>query len=283
MMRFALLLVVGLLAGCNPPQGDSLSAKAVDNAQDVAQAAAAQVSETGADVSWKVEQTQRAASEAVTPAAVAAQAVIESVAPPPAASNPQPDPRIVDHIIKWEVSGQQAYTAKWQGVICPGLASGPTWGIGYDGGQQTRQSILSDWARRPDAARLATASGQVGNGACNVVRRELADVRVPYGQARAVFIDVSYPGWSRVTSRVYPGVERLPPLAAGALLGNTYNRGSSMAGSRNAEKRVIRDECVPKQDVECIAAQLRASKRLWPDTPGIRARRDDEARLAVMR
>ena len=269
-LKVALLLVAGLLAGC--PQ---------NNAQEVAKSVEVAAADVGAQAGWTVETTRRATSDAITPATLAFQAGVEAVAPEAVAARYSPDPRIIDHIVKWEVSSPSAYTAKWQGVICPGLASGPTWGIGYDGGHQTRQSIITDWARRPDAIRLATASGQVGNGACNVARRELADVRVPYLQAREVFVDVSYPGWARVTRRVYPGSEVLPPMAFGALLGNTYNRGSSMAGSRNAEKREIRDACIPRADVACIAEQLRASKRLWPDTAGIRARREDEARMAL--
>lgn len=275
----SLLLTALLLAGCG------LHDRAVDNAHDVAEAAAAAATDAGAEAGWAIEKSQRTAVEAVTPPVLALQAGVEAVAPlaPERPALHRPDPRIVDHIVRWEVSSPAAYTAKWQGVICPGLASGPTWGIGYDGGQQTRQTILSDWSIRPDVAKLATASGAVGNGACNAVRRQLLDVRVPYAQAREVFVDVSYPGWSRVTKRVYPGVEALPELAGGALLGNTYNRGSSMAGSRNAEKRFIRDTCIPDHDVQCVADQLRAQKRLWPNTKGVRDRREDEAKLALTR
>ena len=62
-----------------------------------------------------------------------------------------------------------------------------------------------------------------------------------------------------------------------------YNRGASMAGPRNAEKRAIRDVCLPAGDTQCVATELRAMCRLWagtPNGPGLCARREDEARLA---
>ena len=118
---------------------------------------------------------------------------------------------------------------------------------------------------------------------CAAARNALRDVRVPYGQARQVFADVSMPLWSSATRRVYPGIEALGRLPEGALIGNTYNRGTSMIGSRAAEKRAIRDVCVPQHDVGCLAAQLIAQCRLWagtPNGPGLCSRRKDEARLA---
>ena len=74
----------------------------------------------------------------------------------------------------------------------------------------------------------------------------------------------------------------LPADARGALIGNTYNRGGSMVGDRNREKRVIRDTCVPVGDLTCIALQLRSQCRLWRGTAleaGLCGRRESEARL----
>jgi len=99
-----------------------------------------------------------------------------------------------------------------------------------------------------------------------------------------VFVDVSLPVYYRTTVRSYgEAVLTLPADARGALVGNTYNRGGSMIGDRNREKRVIRDACIPAGDLVCIALQLRSQCRLWRGTDleaGLCGRRESEARLA---
>lgn len=230
-----------------------------------------------------VEAIQRESAMAVVPLLLTAQAPAEAAAkvlPLPLTDSDTADTRVVRHIVRWEVGSPRTYAQKWQGVICPPGASGPTWGIGYDGGHQTPDTILRDWAHRSDVDRLAATSGQTGSTRCRAARVQLRDVRVPWGEAEQVFTDVSMPAWTRATRRTYPGVEALGVLPEGALIGNTYNRGTSMSGSRAAEKRYIRDVCVPRSDIACVAAQLRAQKRLWPDVPGLRERRESEARLA---
>jgi len=263
-----LLALIVLLAGCAP--AEQATQQVVDTAVD-----------TGHEVGDPIENAQQGVSRETAPVVTAVQdavaTVMESLPEPPKHTV---DPRVVSHIVRWEVSGERAYSAKYQGVICPGGASGPTWGIGYDGGHQSQATIRSDWAMRQDVDRLAATSGQSGPGKCAAARTALRDVRVPFGQARLVFTEVSMPLWERATRRTYPGVENMGPLPEGALIGNTYNRGTSMIGSRAAEKRTIRDVCVPKGDVGCLAAQLIAQCRLWPDVPGICNRRKDEARLA---
>ena len=59
MMR-AILVASLLLAGCG------LHERAVDNAHDVAQAAAAAATNAGDDAGWAIEKSQRTAVEAVT-------------------------------------------------------------------------------------------------------------------------------------------------------------------------------------------------------------------------
>lgn len=183
-------------------------------------------------------------------------------------------------ITRWEVSGVAAYTSKWQGVIWPGGSSGPTWGIGYDGGHQTRLDIARDWAAHTDKVHLVGTSGVTG---ANAKRRvaEWSGVRTPYLFAATVFADASLPLYTATTRRAMgPGYEALPPGARAALVSLIYNRGGQTTGDRRREMRAIRDVCIPPQDVACIAEQLRSMTRLWPDVRGLRDRREDEARMA---
>lgn len=270
-VRLPALILTLLLAGCTP--AEQAAEQAVDTAVDVGESAGDPIGNVQTDVARETAPVVTAVQDAVA-------AVVESLPEP---ERDAADARVVAHIVKWEVSGERTYTEKYQGIICPGGASGPTWGIGYDGGHQSQATIRSDWSARQDVERLASTSGQTGAARCAASRAALRDVRVPYGQARQVFADVSMPLWSSATRRVYPGIEALGRLPEGALVGNTYNRGTSMIGSRATEKRAIRDVCVPQRDVDCLAAQLVAQCRLWtgtPNGPGLCNRRKDEARLA---
>lgn len=262
-----------LLAACNPPL-------ARDNATDVAEAASEAMADAVADA-------QTTTAEAVMPTLLAVQDAAAVVAEPlpPAVDADAIDPAAVALIVRYEISSPAVYTRRYQAPVCPGGASGPTIGIGYDLGQQTPARIAADWATHPDVDRLVTASGQVGPGRCAAWRAANADIRVPYAQAEHVFASAVLPDFVRQAGRaLHSGWDGLGARPKGASVSMGFNRGWSMAGSRNAEKRVLRDTCVPADDAGCVAAQLRGMQRLWPGTqspnPGLRARREAEAQLA---
>lgn len=258
-MGFRLLALI-LLAGCAP-----------EVAQEAAEAAA--------------ETTQEASTEVVAPVVVAVQSVAEVVAEvlPEPAPRPQVHSEAVALIVRYEVSSQAYYQRRLQGVICPGGASGPTWGIGYDGGHQSAARIRREWAMHPEVERLATASGVTGDAACRAWRGRHLDIRVPLALAQEVFDSTMMPTWLGATRRTYPGVDLMTGQAEGALVSNSFNRGTSMLGDRAREKRVIRDTCVPMLDAPCTAQQLRAQCRIWQGTTlerGLCARRESEGLLA---
>ncbi|MEN5208019.1 hypothetical protein ABE493_07835 [Stenotrophomonas terrae] len=231
-----------------------------------------------------VEDMQSATAAHAAPAIAAVRDVVQAVLPAPEDDEPPlVSPAAVAHIVRWEVTSPAYYQRKLQRPIWPGGASGVTWGIGYDGGHQSARLILRDWEAHPDAAQLAGTAGITG-GRAKAALPAYRDIIVPFGLAERVFVDTSLPVYRRSTLHAYgDGALSLPPDAFGALLGNTYNRGSSMVGDRNREKRAIRDVCIPAGDVTCIGMQLRSQCRLWRDTAleaGLCGRRDSEAALA---
>jgi hypothetical protein len=189
-----------------------------------------------------------------------------------------------DLLVRWEVSSQQAYVRRWQSPIWPGGASGITWGIGYDGGHQSGPTILREWAAHAEAPRLSTTAGITGERA-RAALPAYRDIVVPWRMAVDVLEASSIPRYRAAARRAYGRhFDSAPPGVQCALISETYNRGEGMAGSRRAERREIRDRCLPAGDAECVAAQLEASCRVWasdPQTgPGLCARRRDEARVA---
>lgn len=253
-----------------------------------------QVQQTvGEAVTPAFEQTQAAAAQVMVPAALTLREAIQGATP--ALLNPQPPeprfstwagaPAAAALIVRWEVTSPKAYARKYEGVTCPGGASGPTIGIGYDLGHQMRADIARDWAAHPAVDQLVEGSGVVGEGACTAYRAAHRDIRVPYALAAAVFEGATLPAYHAAARRaLHAGWLQLPPNAQAANVSMGYNRGWSMSGERNREKRAIRDTCAPAGDAPCNADQLRAMCRLWIGTPngkGLCARRNDEARVAV--
>lgn len=246
-----------------------------------ASAGAADASGTAA--SGSVATARAAIAAAAAPAVVGTREAVQAVIPAPAAPVAAIAPAAVDLIIRWEVSSEAYYRSRLKHPIWPGGASGITWGIGYDGGHQTARDIRAAWAAHAQAGRLAGTSGIAGEPA-RAALPDYTDIAVPWPMARQVFASDSLPLYRSAARRAFGApFDALPLGAQGALLSLVYNRWISMAGRRNAEKRAIRDDCLPARDVHCIGAQLRAMCRLWagtPNGPGLCARREDEARLA---
>lgn len=189
-----------------------------------------------------------------------------------------------DLLVRWEVSSQQAYVRRWQWPIWPGGASGITWGIGYDGGHQSKPTILREWRAHHAAPRLAATAGIIGERA-RVALPAYRDISVPWPMAIDVLDAYGIPRYRAAARRAYGrAFDGAPYRVQCALISEVYNRGEAMAGNRRAERRRIRDECLPAQDAECVARALEASCRVWSNDSingaGLCARRRAEAAIA---
>lgn len=186
-------------------------------------------------------------------------------------------------IIRWEISGQERYERALRFPVWPGGASGVTWGVGYDGGHQSRAAIADDWGAHAQRDRLAETAGLTGSRA-KAALPAYRDIDTAYAYAAEVFETRSLLEYERRTGRVFrAGFADLRPNACAALVSLVYNRGAATVGDSRREMRAIRDECVPAQDYACISREIRAMKRLWRGTvneKGLSARRESEALLA---
>ena len=225
------------------------------------------------------------AAGAITPRVNAA---VDKVAPVPRALPPAKNPQCrmlaARLIARWEVTSQSYYTSKLIRPIWPKGASGITWGIGYDGGHQRAVVIADDWADHEHVGRLTDTAGITGTRARDALPR-FRDIQTPYQHAFTVFTDRSLVEYERQAERAFRvDMADQPPGVCASLLSVTYNRGGSMTGDNRLEMRVIRDDCLPRNDAWCTAAQLRAMCRLWRNTvneKGLCARRDMEADYAT--
>jgi GH24 family phage-related lysozyme (muramidase) len=164
----------------------------------------------------------------------------------------------------------------------PGGGSGITIGIGYDLGFVTTEQLEEDWGEHltdDQIERLKTVIGLKG-GSAQMRAPQFTDITIKREDAEEVFKERTLPLHSQRTEEAFPGVDELPPDAQGALVSLVFNRGPGMDGDRRREMRAVRD-AVANQDLQEIADQIRAMKRLWEGKglDGLLKRRDAEADL----
>lgn len=189
----------------------------------------------------------------------------------------------LDAIVAYEVSSKQAYNKYYQSPTWPGGESGVTIGIGFDIGYCTKQELTKAWKDTLPASSLNALLAICGKkGAqCKAMLPGLKNIKVPYDAAIKVFYHTTLPACAADVRKVYPGVEKLPPDAQGALLSLVYNRGpvANDTDRRKEMKAIIPLAAIG--DLNGIAAQLRSMKRLWPkpEQKGLVARREAEAKM----
>lgn len=185
--------------------------------------------------------------------------------------------RGIQKIIEWETGGESYYdrNPEW-----PGGQSGITIGVGWDLGHTPAAETTKAWRPHLDAATLSLLVAVSGHQAAAAQER-LPHVRhliVPWEAALAVFTDSTIPTWYLRTLRIYPHVVDLPGDCAAALVSLVFNRGPSLSGQRRKEMVEIQ-LLLGGGKWDRIPDQLRAMRRLWPDSKGLRRRREEEADL----
>lgn len=188
-----------------------------------------------------------------------------------------------DLIVACEVSSKAYYEKKLRKPEWPGASSGVTVGIGYDLGYASDAKIKSDWGDRlPGTAvdAMLRCPGVTGAAAHALLPKVRSLIDVPWNDAIYVYEHVDIPEWTARVCRAIPGAESLPPDCLGALTSLAYNRGLSFQSpqDRYREMRAIRAHIIA-QDLDKVAAEFRAMKRLWPTVRGLQIRRDKEADL----
>jgi hypothetical protein len=188
-----------------------------------------------------------------------------------------------DKVIGYEVTSRQVYERRYQRLTWPKEQSGATGGIGYDFGQATRAQVKEDWADKVDAKTLKallSCCGVTGTAARALVDRLHDIVSITWNDALDVFSNHDLPRYTAMCRAHLPGYDELSPHCRGVLFSLVLNRGPSFdaTGPRYAEMRDIK-AAIKSGRLERVPAALRSMKRLWPDSHGLRDRREDEAKL----
>jgi hypothetical protein len=189
----------------------------------------------------------------------------------------------LDTLIRAEVSSEKIYTQKYQSPIWAGGDSGITIGIGYDCGYCSKQTFTKDWQNYLSSKAITALTGCCGikGISSKSLLPSLQSIKIPYNIAKQLFYTTTIPACARDARDIYPGIEKLPPDAQGAILSLIYNRGPLI---NNTDRRKEMKAIIPliaKGDIVGIAEQLRSMKRLWDrkKQKGLIERREHEAQL----
>lgn len=195
---------------------------------------------------------------------------------------PEPSDRIpveaVTFIVSEEVGGRRFYERHVAMPHFPGAASGVTIGVGYDLRFQEAAAFEADWHGILTPAQMAALHPHLGKPGSPAACRALADLRIPFSAAWQVFVKRALPRAVEQTERCYGALDPLPPLCRGVLVSLVYNRGTDLSGNSRREMRAIQQHLAAGLR-EAVAGEIESMKRLWPDSAGLRKRRDREAEM----
>ena len=196
----------------------------------------------------------------------------------------QPSPNALKLILNHEVGGGKKYYDKFlSSFTWPGGASGPTIAIGVDCGYYTPSELndIFNFLSDDQILLICGASGKTGQAGKEYTRKlKEANIVVSWENAVEIFNNLTWPKFSKLAERAFPGLADLCDDAYGAIVSIVFNRGTNMKGDSRIEMRNIKD-LIAKKDYKKIAAEIRKMKRLWvgKGLDGLIHRREDEALL----
>jgi hypothetical protein len=186
-------------------------------------------------------------------------------------------------IIQEETGGKSYYEKVYKGsFIWPGGASGPTALVGIDIGYYsvTEVNDIFKPLTSPDELKLIQAGRGKKRDEAKEYVAKLKNISFTWDEAIQVFELFTLPKFTKLTERVFPGVNDLAPDAQAAILSLVFNRGASIKGPTRTEMAEIK-RLIPSKDYEAISTQIKSMKRLWSKGSGLLGRRDKEAALVA--
>jgi len=187
----------------------------------------------------------------------------------------------IDFIIECETGGKSYYEQVYKNTFCwPGESSGPTAMVGIDCAYYSPKElreIFGPYTSQQELDLILGAVGKTGSAGASYTKK-LKGITFTWDEAMEVFKKYTVPKFSALTEKAFPGVYELCPDAQAAVLSIVFNRGVKMSGDRRLEMRSLRD-AVAAKSYKGMASSIRGMKRLWPDTPSLRRRREQEALL----
>lgn len=196
----------------------------------------------------------------------------------------KPSPKTLDLLLQYEVGGGKEYYEKYLSRFTwPGGASGPTIAIGVDCGYYSDLELtrIFLFLKNNEIKQILEASGKTGEkGKECAMKLRASGIVVNWDQALNIFKTLTWPKFTKLAEKTFPGLEDLHPDAYGAIISLVFNRGTSLKGDSRKEMVNIKN-LIPKKDYKKIAKEFRNMKRIWigKNLDGLLERREAEAKL----
>lgn len=196
----------------------------------------------------------------------------------------KPSEKTLDLLLKYEVGGGKFYYEKYLSKFTwPGGASGPTIAIGVDCAYYTPEELANifSFLNSEQLNLIKEASGKTGERGREYTKKlRAADIVVTWEKALDIFNTLTWPKFTKLAERAFPGLSELDPDAYGAIISLVFNRGTSLKGESRKEMVNIK-EIIPSKNYKQIAKELRNMKRIWigKGLDGLLERREAEANL----
>jgi hypothetical protein len=229
--------------------------------------------------------TRRAIADARSRAGLPAGEEVEQALIDWLEAQPAPSPDLptkgVTFIAREEVGGRDFYERHTAVPHWPGEASGITIGVGYDL-RFSSEIFEGDWGDKLSDEALAALRPHLGKLGSKAEADALSAFRIPWTTAWQVFTGRSLPLQVDHTQRVYTTFDQLHGFCRSVLVSLVFNRGTrltDMSGKdTRREMRTIRD-LLKQGKLNEVPDQLLSMRRLWPNSRGLRERREREADL----
>jgi len=195
-----------------------------------------------------------------------------------------PSAKALELILEYEVGGGKSYYDKYLSKpTWPGGASGFTLGIGVDCGYYTPDELgkLFHFLSADQLQIVKGAAGKTGQAGRDYTNKyKNSGIVITWDQAIEIFDSLTWPKFSKLAEKAFPGLDQLCDNAYGAFVSLVFNRGTSMAGDSRLEMRNLR-VLVPKKDYKGMAQEFRKIKRILQGKglDGLITRREAEAKL----
>jgi len=196
----------------------------------------------------------------------------------------KPSPKTLDLLLQYEVGGGKSYYENYLSKFTwPGGASGPTIAIGVDCAYYSELELAEIFSFLPEEQikQIQKASGKSGEKGKEYTKTlRLLGIVVSWDKALEIFQKLTWPKFTKLAEKTFPGLSELHPDAYGAIISLVFNRGTSLKGDSRKEMANIK-KLIPKKDYKQIAKEFRIMKRIWvgKGLDGLLERREAEAKL----
>ena len=197
---------------------------------------------------------------------------------------PDPSPDLptegVTFIAREEVGGRDFYEKTAARPAWPGEASGITIGVGYDL-RFSADIFEADWGDKLPADQLKALRPYLGKLGSKAEAKALKEIVIPWTTSWQVFTVRTLPNFVTLTRAAFPGFDDLPGLCRSVLVSLVFNRGASFGSPTSSKRREMRNirAHVANRDFGAVPDEFLSMRRLWPNSKGLRKRRETEAKL----